>query len=75
MVMLTCLNVVHTLPAHLVDSTFIWRYNLKFVKSVKSHVNIRNIHFFTSWTVLYGESAPLPPPKRQLCTDFTEIYS
>jgi hypothetical protein len=44
MIMLTHLNVVHTLPTYCVDSTFIWLYNLKFVKSMKLHVNIRNIH-------------------------------
>ena len=61
MVMLTHLNVVHTLPTYLVDSTFIWLYNLKFVKSMKLHVNIKNIHFFTPLTVLCGASASAPP--------------
>jgi hypothetical protein len=63
MVMQTPLNVVHTLPAHLVESTLIWLYNLKFVKSMKLHVNIRNIHFFTPLTLLYGASSLLPPPQ------------
>lgn len=45
MVLVMRLNIVHTLLAYRVDSAFISLYHLKFVKNMKLHANIRNIHF------------------------------